>query len=743
MLNEAKSRLIGKNTNKTNLKTGKKLILLFTLLIVHLTFNIENCFSQNWSPLGNGVNDFVYALGTYKNNLIGGGSFTTAGGVSANGIAKWNGTNWNQLGSGLNSTVFTVLEYNNKLYAGGNFSGRISRWNDTTWTLFASPNDWVRALLIQNNALIVCGDFSSIGGISAYRVAKWNDTNWTAFGTGLNDWARALVLYNGELVVGGDFSMAGGVSASRIAKWDGTNWAPLGSGLNDDVYALAVYNNELIAGGLFTTAGGGSANRIAKWNGTSWSSISTGMNGKVNALKVHNNRLIAIGEFTNAGGKTVSKIAAWNGTEWDSLGGGLKPTSSVYGLSLAVYNNELIAGGLFSSAGYLPAKNIAKCYYTQGHDIAAGPFINIPQIINVNSPISVKTKISNPGSYTENSIPVKFFVNGVLINTVYKNLNSFQTDSVSNTWTPTTTGTYNLMYVATVPIDTNRNNDTVRIAVNVGQNLLNACIGTGTSSSTFPFATYSTDCRSQLLFTAAELSAAGALSNSSITKIGFNISSFYEIAMNNFSVKFQHTNLTSLTGFTSTGWTTAYSGTYTIPSTGWQYINMTGPDYFIYNGTSNLLVEICFDNTNYLSNSIVYATTVSNMTWAYSVNNNSGCSMSGGNTYTTRPNTCFVFSVPTGLNNNSEKPDKFSLSQNYPNPFNPVTKINYSIPKQGFVTLKVYDLIGREVRTLVNEVKASGSYSVDFNASELSSGVYFYKIQAGDFTETKKMMLIK
>ena len=88
-------------------------------------------------------------------------------------------------------------------------------------------------------------------------------------------------------------------------------------------------------------------------------------------------------------------------------------------------------------------------------------------------------------------------------------------------------------------------------------------------------------------------------------------------------------------------------------------------------------------------------------------------------------------------------PDKYSLSQNYPNPFNPVTKINFAIPKSGFVTLKVYDVLGREVSTLVNEIKNAGTYKVDFNASNLSSGMYFYKVSVNGFTDVKKMMLIK
>jgi Secretion system C-terminal sorting domain len=88
-------------------------------------------------------------------------------------------------------------------------------------------------------------------------------------------------------------------------------------------------------------------------------------------------------------------------------------------------------------------------------------------------------------------------------------------------------------------------------------------------------------------------------------------------------------------------------------------------------------------------------------------------------------------------------PKEYSLSQNYPNPYNPTTKINFALPKQGFVTLKIYDIVGREVQTLVSEVKQAGYYSVDFNGSSLSSGVYFYRIQSSDFVSVKRMVLIK
>jgi hypothetical protein len=92
---------------------------------------------------------------------------------------------------------------------------------------------------------------------------------------------------------------------------------------------------------------------------------------------------------------------------------------------------------------------------------------------------------------------------------------------------------------------------------------------------------------------------------------------------------------------------------------------------------------------------------------------------------------------------NNGLPKEFSLYQNYPNPFNPATTIHYSLPLEGLVTLKVYNTIGEEVAILVNEEKPAGSYEVDFNGSELTSGIYFYKLQAGSFIETKKMVLMK
>jgi hypothetical protein len=111
----------------------------------------------------------------------------------------------------------------------------------------------------------------------------------------------------------------------------------------------------------------------------------------------------------------------------------------------------------------------------------------------------------------------------------------------------------------------------------------------------------------------------------------------------------------------------------------------------------------------------------------------------------------FIYTIPVHISDDSEPVYTFSLEQNYPNPFNPSTKIHYTIPsgitngaKQSqLVTFKIYDVLGNKISTLVNEEKPAGSYEIEFDATGLSSGIYFYKLQAGSFVETKKMILLK
>jgi hypothetical protein len=104
---------------------------------------------------------------------------------------------------------------------------------------------------------------------------------------------------------------------------------------------------------------------------------------------------------------------------------------------------------------------------------------------------------------------------------------------------------------------------------------------------------------------------------------------------------------------------------------------------------------------------------------------------------------CIRGSFFTGVDDNMNKPDRFYLFQNYPNPFNPNTTISFNISKEEEIKLVVYDLVGREIKILVDDKLSAGQYRIEFNAAELSSGVYFYKLTAGSFTETKKLEVLK
>ena len=130
------------------------------------------------------------------------------------------------------------------------------------------------------------------------------------------------------------------------------------------------------------------------------------------------------------------------------------------------------------------------------------------------------------------------------------------------------------------------------------------------------------------------------------------------------------------------------------------------------------------------------------------ISDNEGVSLAWAGTFNGEEDVYYsrINQTPVSVSNGqkgNQLPENFSLSQNYPNPFNPSTTIKYQLPQAEFVSLKVFDVLGDEIATLVKEEKSSGSYDVEFKAENLPSGTYFYKLQAGNFVETKKMVLIK
>jgi trimeric autotransporter adhesin len=352
-----------------------------------------------WSPLDTGMDGAVYALAVYDNPFIGGpalyagGSFTTAGGVPASRIAKWDGTSWSALNDGVNGTVRALAVFHDSggaaLCVGGEFTNasgvganRIARWSTTGgWSLMHSGmNGSVLALAEWDDgggpALYAGGSFNLAGGLTAKRIAKWDGLHWSPVGGGVDGGmseVQALAVFDDgsgpALHAGGNFTGAGGVTMARhVAKWDGTSWWHLDGGMNERVHALTVFDDgtgpALYAGGAFTLAGGVPVGRIAKWDSSGWSPLGGGTSLPVRALCTFDDgsgpALFAGGEFLVAGGLVSNYLARWDGASWSALGSGLDGKVNAFVAFDDGSGEALYAGGTFTHVNGLPLKYVAR-----------------------------------------------------------------------------------------------------------------------------------------------------------------------------------------------------------------------------------------------------------------------------------------------------------------------------------------------------------------------------------------------
>ncbi len=396
--------------------------------------NIARWDGSAWTSLGeagaNGVQGWVFALEVFDDGrgraLYCGGDFLTAGGVPASGIAKWDGASWSALGAdssnGVNDTIFALAAFDDglgagpALCAGGAFTtaggveaNRVARWNGSSWSsLGTGPANGIAGIVRtlahyddgsgRGSILVAGGDFTSAGGLPANRVAQWNGRSWLSLGTGASNGVtgtvRALATYDDgfgsgpALFVGGDFIFAGGVPSGRIARWNGDSWSSVGAGpaqgVSGPVRTFLVVNryagSELYVGGDFTSTGGITANHVAKWNGRAWESLGTGSEngvvGTVGALAAFDDGsadgpVVHVGGgFVNAGGVPANRMARWDGSAWSlhQSADGQLPTVGADRLvaALAVFDDGrgdgpgLYAAGEFTVIGGVPANRVAR-----------------------------------------------------------------------------------------------------------------------------------------------------------------------------------------------------------------------------------------------------------------------------------------------------------------------------------------------------------------------------------------------
>jgi hypothetical protein len=355
-----------------------------------------------WSALGSGLDDWCLALGAFDDGsgpaLYAAGYFLNAGGQPAAGVAKWNGSSWSALGTGLSGSFIGPDSVGVALHAfddgsgpalfvGGNFtsaggvtSNGIARWNGATWSALGSGLDsGVGALEVFDDgsgaALYVGGDFTHADGMSASRIARWNGSAWSALGsgiTGTNAYVGAMTVYSvagvPALYAGGFFASAGGVASGGLARWDGAQWHAAGDAIMGNspedfspgaIYALKVFDAgsgpTLYAGGRFTYLDGTHASRIAKTTGGLWQALSSGADQDVYALETHDNgwgeALYVGGHFGGAGGVATGTLARWTGTTWSSLFFGVTGCRAI-----ATFDDGSGAGAaLYLAGGVVPA----------------------------------------------------------------------------------------------------------------------------------------------------------------------------------------------------------------------------------------------------------------------------------------------------------------------------------------------------------------------------------------------------
>ncbi len=323
------------------------------------------------------VND----LALIGNTLFAAGSFTNVNGVTANGLAKWDGTSWSDIG-------FTGLAYSfavdgNNLYVGGIYTNaggvtttNIGYWDGSNWHalgdglgLAGAFTPTVRAIAVKNGLVYAGGGFINSGSQPITNLAVWNGSAWSGVGGGVNGGVISLAFNGNDLYVGGTFSQVGTIAATNIAKWDGVAWSALGAGLRGSaVESIAVLNGSVCAAGIFTNSGTVGMTNFAVWNGSAWSAAGHLNGAGVRTVSTGAN-LVVGGSFTVAGGLWVNQIAAWDGTRWSTYGipgrlnGVLYSSSGLFFSSVSALANDgisLYAAGNFNCAGNTNASFIAR-----------------------------------------------------------------------------------------------------------------------------------------------------------------------------------------------------------------------------------------------------------------------------------------------------------------------------------------------------------------------------------------------
>lgn len=339
-------------------------------------FGIGRWDGSHWSRLGTGgmPSIIIDAVAMSNDDVILLGNFGMVDSVSANGIARWNGQSWSALGLGLRTNVSfgigerAIVLPNGRLVVGGQFTraGSVSAfgvasWNGTDWENMGNANAFtVNAFALDaGDTLYMCAPL--FNGTGRY-LHRWNGTSWNPLPAIFTSIPSSLTFRaNGDLIAFGSFSQVDQINARNIARFDGTMWSPLNAGSvggSDGFRALLpLPDARVLAGGDVTQMRGVPIRYLGERSETGWSPFAGGANAPVSALlQLRNGDIIVGGAFTQIGTTSASRIARWNGTNWSTLGSGMD--GDVLALAEAP-DGRVIAGGAFIQAGGTTVNRVA------------------------------------------------------------------------------------------------------------------------------------------------------------------------------------------------------------------------------------------------------------------------------------------------------------------------------------------------------------------------------------------------
>lgn len=534
----------------------------------------------------------------------------------------------------------------------------------------------------------------------------------------------AVAVSGNTIYIGGSFSSVGGTARNSIAAIDATtktvtSWNPNVSGGGASVYTIAISGTDIYVGGFFTTIGGQARNNIAKLNNTTGNADATwdpNANSTVNTIAIGGTAVYAGGNFTTIGGAGRNYIAALSSTSTGAVTS-WNPNANAAVRTLVYYLGAIFVGGDFTTIATGNRNYLAMV--AEGGSLQ--PFNPSPNAKVYSIAVTDNNVIYIGGLFST--------VDSAIVNHVPRSgLAAVNGSGDLLPWNPShqgsTTEIYAIAFSGSIVyvggkftrfVSTTRNNIA---AVNTSGTVTswdpNVGVAGGVGDGVHSIA---------LDFTNGRVYA-GGLFNS---VLGVSCSDF--VGLTNTADAALPVELTSFKA------TTSLANVYLNWSTATE-VNNYGFEI------QRQKTEIRNQKSEWENIGFVQGSGNSNSPKEYSFTD----TPTGGQQFQYRLKQIDFdgkFEYSETIEAKLETPANFALLQNFPNPFNPSTIIRFELPKESNVTLKVFNILGEEVATLVNKVMTPGRQEVTFDGSKLASGMYIYRIQAGNFVEVKKLLLLK